>query len=278
MLAAEKDVKSKLLSKIRGENAVSDRAIKQNKLAQNKKDEKNKKLRQERTDLKEKLDEVNSQIIDQSLTCDRETRKFNDRGLLQRHVRETMALKQENSLCNIDINIADSRRTDLEAQQKMCEVQLQEILTESRKITKENTELEYKIQGRGVTEADQKAKLFEAERKMAQELQHNLQVMQEDAEIMGEQLKKEEEKCKDMLDLKITAEQTFKDFTEPDAEEMQSRRRSNREELIQAKIQLSKLNKKRDLMTKENAELEETNAKVKKSNDEYEEANAKSRE
>ena len=45
MLAADKDVKSKLLSKIRGENAVSDRAIKQNKLAQNKKDEKNKKLR-----------------------------------------------------------------------------------------------------------------------------------------------------------------------------------------------------------------------------------------
>ena len=206
MLAAEKDVKSKLLSKIRGENAVSDRAIKQNKLAQNKKDEKNKKLRQERAELKEKLDEVNAQIIEQSLTFDRETRKFNDKGLLQRHVRETMALKQENSLCNIDINIADSRRTDLEAQQKMCEVQLQEILTESRKITKENTELEYKIQGRGVTEADQKAKLFEAERKMAQELQHNLQIMQEDAEIMGEQLKKEEEKCKDMLDLKITAE------------------------------------------------------------------------
>lgn len=95
---------------------------------------------------------------------------------------------------------------------------------------------------------------------------------------MGEQLKKEEEKCKDMLDLKITAEQTFKDFTEPDAEEMQSRRRANREELIQAKIQLSKLNKKRDLMTKENAELEETNAKTKKSNDDYEEANQKSRE
>jgi len=166
MLAAEKDVKSKLLSKIRGENAVSDRAIKQNKLAQNKKDEKNKKLRQVRTDLKEHLDEVNDKTIDQMLTCDRETRKFNDRGLLQRHVRETMALKQENSLCNIDINIADSRRTDLEAQQRMCEVQLQEILTESRKITKENTELEYKIQGRGVTEADQKAKLFEAERKM----------------------------------------------------------------------------------------------------------------
>jgi len=58
---------------------------------------------------------------------------------------------------------------------------------------------------------------------------------------------------------------------------MESRRRANREELIQAKIQLSKLNKKRDLMSKENAELEETNAKTKKSNDDYEEANAKSR-
>ena len=143
-----------------------------------------------------------------------------------------MALKQENSLCNIDINIADSRKTDLEAQKNMCDVQLQEILTESRKIAKDNTELEYKIQGRGVTEADQKAKLFEAERKMAMELQHNLQVMREDAEVMAEQLKEEEKKCKDMLDLKITAEQTFKDFTEPDAQEMEDSRKTNREDLI----------------------------------------------
>ena len=101
-------------------------------------------------------------------------------------VRETMAMKQENSLCNIDINIADSRKTDLEGQKNLCDSQLQEILTEKRKVEKENAELEYKIQGRGVTEADQKAKVFEAERKMEKELSHSLQVMREEADVMHE--------------------------------------------------------------------------------------------
>ena len=164
----------------------------------------------------------------QSWLLDKETRRYNDKGLLQRHIRETMALKQENSLCNIDINIADSRKTDLEAQREMCNVQLNEILTEKRKVEKENAELEYKIQGRGVTEQDQKDKLFEAERKMEKELQHSLQIMREDAELMHEQLKEEEKKCKDMLDLKITAEQTFNDFTQPDAAVMAEKKNQNR--------------------------------------------------
>ena len=64
MLTGEKVVKSQLLSKIRAENAISDRAIKQNKLSQNKKDEEHKKLRSERNNLKEDLDEVNTTIID----------------------------------------------------------------------------------------------------------------------------------------------------------------------------------------------------------------------
>ena len=154
MLTTEREQKSKLLSKIRAENAISDRAIKQNKLAQNKKDEAHKALRAERNELREDLDKTNEEIIAQSWLLDQETRRYNDKGLLQRHVRETMALKQENSLCNIDINIAESRKTDLEAQKDMCNVQLNEILTEKRKVEKENAELEYKIQGRGVTEAD----------------------------------------------------------------------------------------------------------------------------
>ena len=36
---------------------------------------------------------------------------------------------------------------------------------------------------------------------------------------MDAQLKEEEKKCKEMLDLLVTAEQQFKDFTKPDAEE-----------------------------------------------------------
>ena len=36
----------------------------------------------------------------------------------------------------------------------MSETQIKETLTEKRRVDKENLELEYKIQGRGVTEAD----------------------------------------------------------------------------------------------------------------------------
>ena len=59
MLTAERESKSKLLSKIRAENAISDRAIKQNKLAQNKKDERHKELRNIRYDMREDLDKTN---------------------------------------------------------------------------------------------------------------------------------------------------------------------------------------------------------------------------
>ena len=88
----------------------------------------------------------------------------------------------------------------------MSNSQIEEILTEKRRVDKENLELEYKIQGRGVTEADQKAKHQEAEREMEMKLEHSLQAQRDYAEIMLEQLRDEEKKCKDMLDLKITAE------------------------------------------------------------------------
>ena len=101
----------------------------------------------------------------------------------------------------------------------MCNSQIEETLTEKRRVDKENLELEYKIQGRGVTEADQKAKYFEAEREMKMKLHHQLQNQRDQAEVMLEQLRDEEIKCKDMLDLKITAEQTL-ELTEEDANAM----------------------------------------------------------
>ena len=62
--------------------------------------------------------------------------------------------KQEANLVEIDISIAESRIKDLENQKEMSETQIMETLTEKRRVDKENLELEYKIQGRGVTEAD----------------------------------------------------------------------------------------------------------------------------
>ena len=53
-----------MLSKVKTENAISDRAIKQNKLAQNKKDEKHKAMRNERSDLVDQIDGVNKKIIE----------------------------------------------------------------------------------------------------------------------------------------------------------------------------------------------------------------------
>ena len=63
ILTTEREIKNKLLSKIRAENAISDRAIKQNKLAQNKKDERHKELRNVRNDLKEDLKKTNEDIM-----------------------------------------------------------------------------------------------------------------------------------------------------------------------------------------------------------------------
>ena len=52
--------------------------------------------------------------------------------------------------------------------------QIEEILGEKREVEQANADLEWKISGRGMTEADQKQKLFEAERKMEMELAHKL--------------------------------------------------------------------------------------------------------
>ena len=172
MLTGERDFKAKLLTKIRAENAISERAKKQNALAKNKRDEARKALRLIRDGLNQDLNATNKEIIEQSWLLDQETRRYNDKDLLNKTVKETMGLKQENNQCNIDINIAESRMQDLGDQKEMQNLQLNDILTEKRKIEKENMELEYKIQGRGVTEADQKAKLFEAERHLEKELRH----------------------------------------------------------------------------------------------------------
>ena len=113
----------------------------------------------------------------------------------------------------------------------MSNNQIDDILTEKRAVDKHNLELEYKIQGRGVTDADQKAKHFEAEREMEMKLMHQLQAQRDQAEIMLEQLREEEKKCKEMLDLKITAEQTM-EITQEDAKAMKERRIANKENII----------------------------------------------
>lgn len=91
----------------------------------------------------------------------------------------------------------------------MLEKQIFEILTEKRVVDKENLELEYKKQGRGETEADQKHKQVEAELEQTMRERRKNEVLKENADIMSAQLAEEEKKAKDMLDQKITADQTM---------------------------------------------------------------------
>ena len=107
------------------------------------------------------------------------------------------------------------------------------------------------------------------------ELAHKLQIMREDAETMDNQLKEEEKKCKEMLDLLVTAEQQFKDFTKPDAEEKAAKKLDNREAILRAKIKLSQLQSQKKRQTAELEQVTETNAKVLKQNEDYDKKNAK---
>lgn len=122
----------------------------------------------------------------------------------------------------------------------MSEVQIEETLTEKRRVDKENLELEYKIQGRGVTEADQKAKHFEAERELTMKLQHGLTNQQDQSQVVLEQLKVEEKKSKEMLDLKIDIEHKL-DETKEDEKEMRGRKYANKDDIIKQQLRLSQL-------------------------------------
>ena len=78
--------------------------------------------------------------------------------------------------------------------------QILDLLTEKRKVDKENMEYEHRLQGRGVTEQDQKKIQYEAEREQITRLKLNLEFKQEQATIMLEQLKVEEGLAREQLD------------------------------------------------------------------------------
>jgi hypothetical protein len=67
-------------------------------------------------------------------------------------------------------------------------------------------EMEHRLQGRGVTEADQKKIQLEAEREQITRLKLSLEFKNEQAQSMLEQLKVEEGFAREQLDKKIQCE------------------------------------------------------------------------
>lgn len=129
----------------------------------NKKDE-------QRKEKKEKIDKLHAWMKDQNhdieindVALDKENRKLADKFLIKKQMEVTMQLKQDNNKVHIDINIAESRIKDLEGLKEMTMNQLRDIITEKRKVDKENFDLDVKIQGRGVSEVEAKARQMDAE-------------------------------------------------------------------------------------------------------------------
>jgi hypothetical protein len=157
--------------------------------------------------------------------------------------------------------VYDSRIKDLEGQKQMLEKQIFELQTEKRVVDKENIELEYERQGKGFTEADQKKKQLEAELEMAMGLRKGNEVLKDSSDITSKLLNEEEKKAKDLLDQKITTEQTM-EVEQEKADKARNLRRSQRNELIEKKLRLSMLQSSKDQLTAESKVLAESNAKV----------------
>ena len=110
---------------------------------------------------------------------DQEERRLADKNITKKQQQETRGLVTEFDQVSIDIQIAESRIKDLEGQQKNTNSQIMDILAEKRKVDKENMEMEHRLQGRGVTEADQKRLQFEAEREQITRLKYSLEFKNE---------------------------------------------------------------------------------------------------
>lgn len=85
----------------------------------------------------------------------------------------------------------------------MSMTQIKDILVEKRVTDLENEDFEQKIQGRGVSEQEAKAKQFDAEREQLKKISNSLKFQKETATFLMNRLGYEETKAKDMLDEKI---------------------------------------------------------------------------
>jgi hypothetical protein len=78
----------------------------------------------------------------------------------------TMNLQNDHTKIKNDITVAENRIIDLKTRRDMLDTAIMEALKEKRKVDKLNMELEEKISGRNVTEAMQKQRHKNEERKM----------------------------------------------------------------------------------------------------------------
>lgn len=157
VLDSERLVVNKKLNDVKGQNAQFSREISRNKMF-NKRDEERKDKKDRSDKLSSKIKDYNKDIEENDIELDKEKRRLEDKNLLKKQQETVMQLKQENNKVHIDISIAESRIKDLDGLKEMTVNQIKDIFTDKRKIDKDNQDIDAKIQGRGMTEQEQKAK------------------------------------------------------------------------------------------------------------------------
>jgi hypothetical protein len=202
VLDTERQIVNKKLGDVRAQNAHMNREISRNKMF-NKKDEDRKRKKEEQDTQAAKIRDLNKQIEELDIEYDKESARLKDKNLGKKEQEIVMQLNQDANKVKIDISIAESRIKDLQGLKDMTTSQIKDILTDKRKVDKENSDIDTKIQGRGVSEQEQKQKQLDAEREQIKKIQNNLKFQKETANIVMERLKEEETKAKDMLDEKI---------------------------------------------------------------------------
>ena len=109
--------------------------------------------------------------------------------------------------------------------------QIKDLLSEKRKVDKENADLEQRIQGKGLSETESKQKQVDAEREQIKKIQNSLKFQKEQASNLMERLKEEEINGKNLLDEKMKLQQELNLLNENLAE-IKGIEMRNRQELI----------------------------------------------
>jgi len=122
----------------------------------------------------------------------------------------------------------------------MLNTAIAEALKDKRRVDKLNMELEDKISGRNVTEAMQKQKHKNEERKMRINKEKHLDNLKRQGVMLMEKTADEETKSKDILDRKLKMEQELLD-TKDELQKLTDLQQSNREEIVKQRVKNSQL-------------------------------------
>lgn len=125
-----------------------------------------------------------------------------------------MNLQNDHTKIKNDITVASNRIQDLETRKIMLNAAIAEALKDKRRVDKLNMELEEKISGRNVTEAMQKQRHKNEERKMRIKYEKNLDNLKRNGVMLMEKTADEETKSKDILDKKLKMEQELIDIND----------------------------------------------------------------